>query len=371
MRTASDRDAGDRGPRRQPHLRPPPLVPGRASPPELRRTATTTCGAPTSRPNRRSRLVFPDEEDEPLAAASRRGRRRTTSTASTAPNPTSTSPTPGVRDEIAQIMGFWLELGISGFRVDAVPFLIDPGADDDVAGAGPARPPAASCGRFLERRVSERRHPARREVNLPYPEQREYFVGSDDGASQLTMQFDFIARQTPLPVPGAAGRAAPRPRPEASTGDVARVAVGNLRSQPRRAHPRQAHGQAARRGVRRLRPRPRHAALRQGAEATAASDAGRGPAAAQIRLQPVVLAPGHPRALLRGGDRHGREPRHPRPARRPDSHAVERRPQRRLPARRSVASAAPGDRGRLRARARQRGRSAHRPRLVARASCGC
>ncbi|HET8643910.1 MAG TPA: alpha-amylase family glycosyl hydrolase, partial [Vicinamibacteria bacterium] len=30
-----------------------------------------------------------------------------------------------VRDEIMKIMGFWLELGISGFRMDAVPFLIE------------------------------------------------------------------------------------------------------------------------------------------------------------------------------------------------------------------------------------------------------
>jgi maltose alpha-D-glucosyltransferase/alpha-amylase len=32
---------------------------------------------------------------------------------------------PAVRNEIARIMGFWLELGISGFRMDAVPFLIE------------------------------------------------------------------------------------------------------------------------------------------------------------------------------------------------------------------------------------------------------
>jgi maltose alpha-D-glucosyltransferase / alpha-amylase len=32
---------------------------------------------------------------------------------------------PRVREEIRRVMGFWLELGISGFRVDAVPFLID------------------------------------------------------------------------------------------------------------------------------------------------------------------------------------------------------------------------------------------------------
>jgi maltose alpha-D-glucosyltransferase / alpha-amylase len=32
---------------------------------------------------------------------------------------------PAVREEINRIMGFWLELGISGFRLDAVPFLIE------------------------------------------------------------------------------------------------------------------------------------------------------------------------------------------------------------------------------------------------------
>lgn len=32
---------------------------------------------------------------------------------------------PRVRDEIRRIMGFWLELGVSGFRLDAAPFLIE------------------------------------------------------------------------------------------------------------------------------------------------------------------------------------------------------------------------------------------------------
>lgn len=32
---------------------------------------------------------------------------------------------PAVRDEILRIMGYWLHLGISGFRVDAAPFLIE------------------------------------------------------------------------------------------------------------------------------------------------------------------------------------------------------------------------------------------------------
>ncbi|NMO17040.1 alpha-amylase family protein [Pyxidicoccus fallax] len=32
---------------------------------------------------------------------------------------------PAVREELLKVMGYWLELGVSGFRVDAVPFLIE------------------------------------------------------------------------------------------------------------------------------------------------------------------------------------------------------------------------------------------------------
>ena len=38
---------------------------------------------------------------------------------------------PEVRDEIKKVMGFWLQLGVSGFRIDAAPFVIEqvaPGA---------------------------------------------------------------------------------------------------------------------------------------------------------------------------------------------------------------------------------------------------
>ena len=38
---------------------------------------------------------------------------------------------PLVRDEIRKIMGFWLELGVSGFRVDAVPFIIEDTEEDE------------------------------------------------------------------------------------------------------------------------------------------------------------------------------------------------------------------------------------------------
>ena len=47
-----------------------------------------------------------------------------TSTASTISSPTSTPRNPLVQAEILKIMGFWIQLGVSGFRMDAVPFVI-------------------------------------------------------------------------------------------------------------------------------------------------------------------------------------------------------------------------------------------------------
>ncbi len=44
---------------------------------------------------------------------------------------------PRVRDEIVKVMGFWLQLGLSGFRVDAVPYLLETAGVDDAAQALP------------------------------------------------------------------------------------------------------------------------------------------------------------------------------------------------------------------------------------------
>ena len=95
---------------------------------------------------------------------------------------------PRVRDEIAKTVGFWLELGISGFRVDAVPYLLEV---PEGAEMGDPHDYLRDIRRFLQRRSSEA--VLLGEVNLPYEEQRRYF-GSDDGL-ELTMQFDFIGMQ--------------------------------------------------------------------------------------------------------------------------------------------------------------------------------
>ncbi|MRG58715.1 trehalose synthase [Agromyces sp. CFH 90414] len=96
---------------------------------------------------------------------------------------------PDVRDEIAKTMGFWLELGVSGFRVDAVPFLIAPPDGVDI---GDPHEFLRDLRRFLQRRSSEAILLG--EVNLPYDGQLDFF-GQPDRPAELTMQFDFPAMQ--------------------------------------------------------------------------------------------------------------------------------------------------------------------------------
>ena len=99
---------------------------------------------------------------------------------------------PKVRDEIAKIMGFWLQLGVSGFRVDAVPFLMDEsGVQAPEAGLKHPLDFLKSLKAFLGRRSGEAMMIG--EANLPRKDQVDYFGGEDgDG---LSMQFDFITMQ--------------------------------------------------------------------------------------------------------------------------------------------------------------------------------
>ncbi|GAA5089940.1 alpha-amylase family protein [Microbacterium yannicii] len=112
---------------------------------------------------------------------------------------------PAVRDELARVIGYWLQLGVSGFRVDAVPFLLEmpPGAH-----IADPHELLRDFRRFLQRRSSEAIMLG--EVNLPYEQQVAYFGGGD--VSELSMQFDFVgmqafylslARQDPAPLVAA------------------------------------------------------------------------------------------------------------------------------------------------------------------------
>ena len=160
---------------------------------------------------------------------------------------------PAVRDEIAKVMGFWLELGISGFRVDAVPFLLETTGATEQEKEQFADPHdyLRALRSFLGRRTGD--GILLGEVNLPYPDQKKFFGGSD--GDELTMLFDFIGMQN-LYLSLARADARPLARSaEATTRRSTTMPVGDVPAQPRRAHARQAQRQRAPGGLRRLRPR--------------------------------------------------------------------------------------------------------------------
>jgi len=114
---------------------------------------------------------------------------------------------PAVRDEIAQVAGFWLEQGLSGFRLDAVPFLIEPIGMPDGAMPDPHEL-LRDLRHFMGRRNGE--SVLLGEVNLP-PDQLGAFFG-ERGGEQLDLLFAFtvnqalylsLAREDAAPLAGA------------------------------------------------------------------------------------------------------------------------------------------------------------------------
>jgi trehalose synthase len=98
---------------------------------------------------------------------------------------------PRVRDEVAKIMGFWLQVGLSGFRVDAVPFFLEAQGGADADHFRDPHQYLQALRSFLGRRTGG--GVLLGEVNLPYEQQVEFFGGPD--GDELTMQFDFVGMQ--------------------------------------------------------------------------------------------------------------------------------------------------------------------------------
>ena len=110
---------------------------------------------------------------------------------------------PEVREEIRKIMGFWLELGVSGFRVDAAPFLIE--RKGVLPADVEARKPHTFF-RYMRSFLSWRRGDAAllAEANVD-PEDVQDYVGTGD---KLHMLFNFHVNQH-LFLALARGRAEP------------------------------------------------------------------------------------------------------------------------------------------------------------------
>jgi maltose alpha-D-glucosyltransferase/alpha-amylase len=117
---------------------------------------------------------------------------------------------PEVRDEIAQIAGFWTQQGLAGFRVDAVPFLIEPAGMPEGAIEDPHEL-VADLRAYLGRRRGDAILLG--EVNLPPAEQRDFF--GRGGRRELDLVFNFhamqamylaLAREDATPLEEAMGR---------------------------------------------------------------------------------------------------------------------------------------------------------------------
>ncbi|TBN56168.1 trehalose synthase [Glaciihabitans arcticus] len=142
------------------------------------------------KPAKEPEPVFPDKEDSIWELDEKTGEYYLHSFYKFQPDLNVTNPK--VRDEIAKIMGFWLQMGVSGFRLDAVPFLLDTSGASPAAGElGDPMEYFRSLRSFLGRRSGEAIMLG--EVNVERKDQLDFYGGTDGDA--LTMQFDFIVMQ--------------------------------------------------------------------------------------------------------------------------------------------------------------------------------
>jgi maltose alpha-D-glucosyltransferase/alpha-amylase len=95
---------------------------------------------------------------------------------------------PAVRDEIAKIAAFWLALGLAGYRLDAVPYLLEEASLPESESKD-----SHALLRELRAYLSRRRGDTMLlgEVNLPPEQTLEYFGNGDE----LTMVFNFPLNQ--------------------------------------------------------------------------------------------------------------------------------------------------------------------------------
>jgi trehalose synthase len=98
---------------------------------------------------------------------------------------------PAVRDEIAKVAGFWMQVGLSGFRIDAVPFLLE---TEGIMGEVNLDPHdfLRDLRAFLCRRAGDAMLMG--EVNLE-PEDVRRFYGDEDG-DELHMCLNFNLNQS-------------------------------------------------------------------------------------------------------------------------------------------------------------------------------
>ena len=135
-------------------------------------------------PDQPEKVIFPDQEESNWAWDEDAGQYYLHRFYSSEPDLNVANP--DVRDEINRIMGFWLQLGVSGFRVDAVPYLIGGTGIEDQMPQDPHEVLEQMRG-FLGRRQGDA--VLFGEVNLDYGDRETYF---GDAGDEMTGLFDFI-----------------------------------------------------------------------------------------------------------------------------------------------------------------------------------
>ena len=194
---------------------------------------------------------------------------------------------PEVQAEILKIMGFWIQLGVSGFRMDAVPFVIGTkGAEVDRPREqyDMLRSSANSCNGASATRSSWRKPSACRRTDM------EYF---GDAGDRMHMMFNFQVNQN-LFYAMASGDT--RPLVKAMETTKTRPASGQwgmfLRNHDELDLGRLTRGATANR-VRSLRSQPRGSTLQARHPSSAGADARRRPPPHRACLQPHVHAAGY------------------------------------------------------------------------------
>jgi maltose alpha-D-glucosyltransferase/alpha-amylase len=207
---------------------------------------------------------------------------------------------PYVRAEIQKIMGFWLQLGVSGFRMDAVPFVIEK------KGAGIEHQVdfnlLKEMREFLQWRSGEAILLA--EANVPPAESMEYF--GDEG-DRLQMMLNFPVNQ--------------RLFYALATGDLDPLigALEDTRSRPRNAqwvHFLRSHdeldlgrltAEQREKVFRRVRAREANAIVRSRNSATPGADAWQRSPAPGACLQPALFTAWYADDAVRRRDWHRRQ----------------------------------------------------------------
>ena len=296
-RGAQARHPGHRRPRHEPHQRPAPVVPGVPLGPgrpvrrflrleRHRRAGTRTPASSSSTPRRRT--------GPGTRCAEQYYWHRFFSH-----QPDLNFENPAVQEAMLEVLRFWLDLGIDGFRLDAVPYLFEEeGTNCENLPRDPRVPPAGAQG-------------GRQQVRRPGAARRGQPVAGR--RRRVLRRRRRVPHGVPLPADaahlhgGTPGVALPDlgdPGPDA--GDPAELPVGHLPAQPRRAHARDGDRRGTRLHVHRVRQGPADEGQHRDPPA-ARPAAGQQPRPDGAVHRAAAVAARLPGALLRGRDRHGRQ----------------------------------------------------------------